>query len=438
MAAQIKYLIFKGIEKKEQILFKSFLNLAKNELTYQVVILKPDAQSVDAPDILIMDESYQLDEDEQSLSALPTVIVGHNVDDDASNYIARPVQWSDFKTALTSLDIDTTEEEEPVERVLPSDVKFAIADVGEPTVVSVEEDEVDFAEEADYDYELGQMSVDYQSITNSDYMKVVNDVQQFNDMSDSDNPEPVILMTDDESASANSVLVIETNSLDAWDFTEVESDAEHSVSDFEFESNRDIEPSPSETIVEAKVGRELKPDESYWLEDNEMIANNKSVLFIKADRGMVYSDVEPGKWLSFLQRSNLTRLPLSAQWRPTSNLKVYPIDRLLWVNTLVNEGSQLLHGLNEEQEYILKCWPKFELLELDNTLLKLCSMLFVQPESVVSLAQKSGYGRSTIRGLMNACYEADILKLPRDVNLAVLPKVNSNESVFGKIKDVFR
>ena len=56
MTTEIKYLTFKGIEKKEQILFKSFLNLAKNELEYQVVILK--AGHGDDPDILILDELF--------------------------------------------------------------------------------------------------------------------------------------------------------------------------------------------------------------------------------------------------------------------------------------------------------------------------------------------------------------------------------------------
>jgi len=37
---EIKNLAFKGIEKKEQIVLKSFLNLAKNELKYKINVLK--------------------------------------------------------------------------------------------------------------------------------------------------------------------------------------------------------------------------------------------------------------------------------------------------------------------------------------------------------------------------------------------------------------
>ena len=99
MSAQIKYLIFKGIEKKEQILFKSFINLAKNELSYQVVILKPDAPGSDVPGIMIMDEAYKLDDQEQNLADLPTILIG-NDSEDAANYIKRPAQWSDFKNCI--------------------------------------------------------------------------------------------------------------------------------------------------------------------------------------------------------------------------------------------------------------------------------------------------------------------------------------------------
>ena len=440
MTAQIKYLIFKGIEKKEQIVFKSFLNLAKAELTYQVVILKSDVQNDDAPDIVIMDESYELTQDEEALGLLPTVLIGDDLRDDALNYVSRPVQWSDFKIALTSLDISLNEEEVALERVLPKDIKFAISDASQTSIDSdslTKDGEVD--EVDSYDYELDNMTIDYQSITNSDYMKVVEDVRQFDKLEDTNNAEAVILITDDESASANSVLVIETDSLDAWDFTETQTTQESGDSFFDFKAtNNDVESSQTEAFVEKKAGVELKPGEEYWLEDNEIIANNKTVLIIKADRGMVYSDVEPGKWLSIVQRSNLTKQPLSVQWHPTTSVKGYPLERLIWADTLVNQGAELLQGLEEGEEYILKCWPKFELLEFDNTLLKLCSMLFVQPESVASLAQKSGYGRSTIRGLINACYQSGILKMPHEVNLKVLAKPTGNESMLNKIKDAFR
>jgi hypothetical protein len=65
-------------------------------------------------------------------------------------------------------------------------------------------------------------------------------------------------------------------------------------------------------------------------------------------------------------------------------------------------------------------------------------MLFVRPESVSSLATKSGYGRSTIRGLMNACYRMDFLKLPAQITGEQAMVSTNDEGMLGKIKDVFR
>ena len=167
------------------------------------------------------------------------------------------------KIALSALDLDTPPEEAPVERVLPSDVKFAIAEEKENTVILNSEEGVEFAEAEDYEYELDHLSLDYQSMTNSDYMKVVDDVKQFKDVVDPENPEPVILVTDDESASVNSVLVIETHSIDAWEFSETESQSQ-TVGDFNFDQKHgndegfdqddDVEP---DTLEEFKAGNPL-------------------------------------------------------------------------------------------------------------------------------------------------------------------------------------
>ena len=115
----------------------------------------------------------------------------------------------------------------------------------------------------------------------------------------------------------------------------------------------------------------------------------------------------------------------------------YPLSQLVWVNSLMNEIKNLSPGLDDNEKYILEKWPHFDLLQLDNVLLKLCSMLFVSPESLGSLVEKSGYSRSTVRGLMNACYQEGLLKRANEVQLENLIAAES-DGVFGKIKDVFR
>ncbi|MEM7359305.1 MAG: hypothetical protein AAF431_09420 [Pseudomonadota bacterium] len=438
MSTQIKYLVFKGISKKEEILFKSFLNLAKNELPYQVVVLKANRVDQNDPDLVILDEDYELENDELKLSDLPTILVGDDHRKQQPCYVTRPVQWSEFKAALSELDVELKSQGENAERVLPSDVKFAIAEMG--NTVSVDDsaptdDKKEYSDEGEYEYELDKMSVDYHSFTNSDYVKVVDDVMQFKDAENAEGDQPVILMTDDESASVNSVLVLETHSVDAWDFE----DSEFSISEIVNEQKEAFEEPESDLVVlKQRAGFEIAAGEEYWLEDNEIIVDNDSFLFIKPARKMVYSSQEPGKWPTVLQKNKLTRVPLREDWRPRDGLKVYPISRLLWVNTLISQTRELAAGLDEDQEYLLERWPHFDLLEMDNVLLKLCTMLFVRPESVSSLASKSGYGRSTICGLMNACHEMGYLKQPDQIGAERLAHAAQDEGMLGKIKDVFR
>jgi hypothetical protein len=96
MTVQIKYLVFKGIAKKERILFKSFLNLAKNELPYQVVILKSKQLDPIEADIVFLDEAYVLEGPEASMLGLPSIVVGGDRNKEQVGYLSRPVQWSEF------------------------------------------------------------------------------------------------------------------------------------------------------------------------------------------------------------------------------------------------------------------------------------------------------------------------------------------------------
>jgi hypothetical protein len=65
-------------------------------------------------------------------------------------------------------------------------------------------------------------------------------------------------------------------------------------------------------------------------------------------------------------------------------------------------------------------------------------MLFVRPESLQSLAVKSRYGRSTIIGLMNACYKLGYLKLPDDIDVDKMAHASNDAGMLGKFKGVFR
>lgn len=445
MSTEIKHLVFKGIDKKEQILFKSFLNLAKNELEYQVVVLRDNQASSESPDIVIVDAAHTYESDESELASLPTIKVGSDASN-APGYITRPVQWSDFKTQLTRLDLESVAQEGSADesRVLPGEIEFAIAEIDDKETTVEVAKEAEYAEADDYEYELDKLSIDYHSFTSSEYMKVVNDVQGFNDENDEeveDLKPAVVLVTNDESASANSVLVIETNSLDAWEMSESEEDEEavlEAARAMEADSSYIDEKWEAELTKRLEAGTEIKKGEEFWHDECEIYGGRESLLFIKPERDTVYSNFEPGKWTAPLRSTAITKLELSNKWHPSSELKAYPISRLMWAHTVANKGKSLSPGLDHQTEYILEKWPHFDLIELDNMLLKLCTMLYVNPESPYSLMQKSGYSRTIVFGFVNACQEADILREAEEFNLEKFSEMNPDEGMFGKIKDVFR
>lgn len=440
MTTEIKHLVFKGIEKKEQILFKSFLNLAKNELEYQVVILKENVDSLENADIVIVDSSYQLSPEEESLSGLPTIRVGNDANG-SPGQIVRPVQWSDFRTQLTRLDLEGGAEPLiPSDKILPQEMQFAIADMDEKSESDSKQSD-DFPDAEEFDYELDNLSIDYHSFTNSEYMKVVDDVKGFKDGEEEpDIPQAVVLVTDDESASNNSVLVIETNSLDAWEMSESEIEDDTGINADSIESDSSYVDEEAEAKLSARLsaGSVVQPGADFWSEDAVIFSGREQLLFVKPERDAVYSSLEPGKWTAAIRKKTITKCALGLSWRPTDELRAFPISRLVWANTIATKSESLASGLDSQTEYILECWPHFDLLELDNMLLKLCTMLFVRPESPHSLMQKSGYSRSVVYGLVNACHELDILRVSDEFDLGKFSDLDADEGVFGKIKDVFR
>ncbi len=446
MSSDTKKLIFKGIEKKEQILFKSFLNLAKNDLNYDVELIQdPDASLADA-DVAIVDAGYVFDAEEKKLPAIPTIKIGEDVNLAGEGYLLRPVQWSDFKAGMAHVNFEDNEDLFEDQRVLPTKIALEIG--AEDDSEDIDEDEEvsrSFSDASDYNFSLDKMSIDYHSFTNSDYQKVVDDVKGFNEgdasKDDAEAPQAVMLVTDDESGSTNSVLVIETNSLDAWDMEDSEFDDLRSVS-VETPSMLELPELAKKERDQVKdkiaSGNSLNPKDELWMADQEIMAGAQTLLYVRAGERKVYSSREPGKWIHALRNKELTGVDLPKDWQPKSDLKAYPLERLIWVNTLVGRCEKLDDEVLDSQEFMLMTWPHFELLELDNALLKMTTMLFVAPESAYSLIQKTGEGRNIVYGMLNACKELGMLVSPEEVKAQNFDMPTQEEGMFGKIKDVFR
>jgi hypothetical protein len=220
--------------------------------------------------------------------------------------------------------------------------------------------------------------------------------------------------------------------------SEIEDDVDINSDTIESDSSYVDAEAEAKLTAKLAAGSVIQPGGEFWSEDAEIFSGREQILFIKPERDLVYSEQEPGKWTAAIRKKTITKCKLGSTWRPSDELKAFPISRLVWANTIATKSASLAAGLDSQTEYILERWPHFDLLELDNMLLKLCTMLYVRSESPHSLMQKSGYSRSVVYGFVNACHELDILRVSAEFDLDKFSESNADEGVFGKIKDVFR
>lgn len=441
MSTITKKITFKGLEKKEQILFKSFLNLVKNDLDYDVELIQDPNAPFDGIDIVIMDADYLLTQDESKHTSVAILRVGSDADEGRENYVLRPVQWSDFKEGIAQLKFPESDELFEDQRVLPTEIALEIDEDATEEESQSESSSQSFEDASAYEFSLGQLSVENQhSFTSSEYVKVVEDVKGFAEEK-SEVTAAVVLVSDDESTTSNSVLVIETNSLDRWEmsaseFDDMPSETLEEASELELPELSAKERKNAESKLAA--GQRIEPESELWMQSQEIIAGARTLFFVQADERKVYSPREPAKWIKALRNKELKSVEIDAGWTPTEDLGVYPIERLIWVNALVGRTDKLDGDFNDNEEFMLAAWPHFELLELDNSLLKMATMLFVGPESAYTLMQKTGEGRAVVYGMLNACRELDLLVSPEQVEQNKYKAPTQEEGVFGKIKDVFR
>ena len=100
MSGKLKILKFVGVDKKEQVLLKSFLNLAKDELEFDLQI----DENHQSPNVIVFDEKNAAEADAFSDAVLKiTIGTSASADSVSDQYISRPLQWSHFKNALDKL-----------------------------------------------------------------------------------------------------------------------------------------------------------------------------------------------------------------------------------------------------------------------------------------------------------------------------------------------
>ncbi len=480
-----KSFTFIGVQMREKIVLRSFFNLAKNELAWSVV----EAKDIDLGADNLNDYLEELDfliidfESDEWLAYEGTVerpVIGIGKADRVLSDVHEltpPIQWTDFRKAVKSMKFDVEssslredsvldlvdEEEEssfasfedhdsfrPAESGLPKDLQLRLEDdeMLDKDLARVQIDGQALDERL-HDYQLEEISVGSNSFTNSDYLQVVDDVKDYEEAKTIGSLEPVLLMTDDESASINSVLIVETNTVEAWDISEsVDNDeeffrksAETAVENVKKKRTLDtILAGSGEDSTNSVLSDEATPigrSEEYWLEDGEIFADQHSVLFVKAERRTVYSIIEPSRWPMAMRGKQLTKMPLPARWRPKSSMRSYPIDRLMWVNDFVTLTNKLIDSLDNNDAYALLKWPPFDLLEMDNRLLKLSTKMLIKGGTVADLATKVGCEPSVVCGFINACYRAGYIINRNELDGDALDS-DRGDSVLGMFKDAFR
>ncbi len=484
-SASTKTFAFIGVAKREQIILCSFFNLVKHELPWTIAeAIDVDVTAETWPaalqelDFLVVDFNAEDWTDYNGTVEQP--VIGIGTADRALERVfelGHPVQWTDFRAAVRALEFkdikklpredsvlelvdeigestfasfDEEDSFRPAETGLPKDLQLRLEDdeMLDKELARVQIDGQALGERLnDYEYHFEEISVGSSSFTNSEHIKVVDDVRDYETSKSDGNLDPVVLMTDDESASINSVLIVETNTLEAWDTTESLHDdeeffrqsAERAVSNVKQRRTLDTilarSSDSTKPISNADEGREVARGEEYWLEDAEILADQHSLLFIKAERRTVYSVIEPSRWPLAMRDKVITKAVLSPDWRPKSNMRSYPIDRLMWVNDFVTLTNKLIDSLDLNHAYALLKWPPFDLLEMDNRLLKLATKMLIKGGTVADLATKVGCEPSIVCGFINACYRAGYIINRSDLTP---DRVGGGEGVLGMIKDAFR
>ena len=117
-------------------------------------------------------------------------------------------------------------------------------------------------------------------------------------------------------------------------------------------------------------------------------------------------------------------------------MKSYPLDRLVWVNDFINLTTKLPKGLNPKVELMLHRWPPFDLLQMDNRLLKVASLLLVKGATIADLVSKARCDSTIILGFINACHRGGYLS-EKTADFEEVEVEVVHDSMFTKLKEAF-
>jgi len=96
MSKSIKYIRLVGVNDKEAILIRSFLSVARDD-GFNVDI---DETESHIPKVVIVDELFHSDTLVDDFPGATVLIIGDDIHYHSDDYMARPLKWSAFQSAL--------------------------------------------------------------------------------------------------------------------------------------------------------------------------------------------------------------------------------------------------------------------------------------------------------------------------------------------------
>ena len=100
MSDESRVVVFRGIPKKEEILLRSFLNLARNDLAFTLVIEDDDGALT--PDVIVIDEKLVDDSVRRAGSPPLYIVIGSEEVPAEMPCARRPLHWSSFREVFES------------------------------------------------------------------------------------------------------------------------------------------------------------------------------------------------------------------------------------------------------------------------------------------------------------------------------------------------
>jgi len=349
MPAEIKYIHTEKLEAREVRVIESFLNLIGDDPYKLVFDLKKEYK----PNVILVDELYHSDEINHNNPSSLVLVIGDDTGNPDPTYLHRPIQWSKFQSALKYL------KEQP-------DLTVE-ADLTQILEVDGQQEDQDKSRSYRIDGDGKSGHVTYKEADKAG------------------------------SISVKQLYTTEKPKIQELIASEEDDDIILSLTDVQL---------ADEYIDLDRLGSNI----NFW--DNEscqVIVGGRPVLFVKAEKGMVYSEYGFDDWEPLLRAKDARKSSINNDWAPSGKMKSYPIRWLAWASAHARSKGYLLAELDRNHYFLLNKWPDFDLLYNNNEHLKLCGLMFKEGHSIQELVSKTHIRARIIIGLINACQRHGIL-----------------------------